>query len=44
MRLGLLGLLILVLVAAAILQNVYIGGIGAAILLVVLVLFLMGRL
>ncbi len=43
MRIGLFGLVILVLLAA-VMQNVYIGGVGAIVLIVVLVLFLTDRL
>ncbi|WP_265733885.1 hypothetical protein [Marinobacter sp. X15-166B] len=41
---GLLGLVLVILLVAAVLQNVYIGGIGGLILIIVLVLFLTGRL
>ncbi|WP_269748472.1 hypothetical protein [Alteromonas pelagimontana] len=44
MRMGLLGLVILLLIAGALVQNVFIGGIGGLVLLVVLILFLTGRL
>ena len=44
MRIGLFGLVILVLILAAVMQNVYIGGVGAIVLIVVLVLFLTDRL
>ncbi len=41
---GLLGLVLVILLVAALFQNVYIGGIGGVVLIVVLVLFLTGRL
>lgn len=44
MRLGLIGLVILLLVAGALVQNVFVGGIGGLVLLIVLILFLTGRL
>ena len=44
MRMGLLSLVIVVLIVAALVQNVAIGGIGGLLLLVVLLLFLTGRL
>lgn len=44
MRYGLLGTIVIVLIVAALLQNVYIGGLGGLVLLVLVVLLLMGRL
>lgn len=44
MKFGLLGLVILLLLAGALVQNVFIGGIGGLVLLVLLILFLTGRL
>jgi len=44
MNVSVLSLLLIILVLAAVLQNVYIGGVGTLILLVVLVMFLTGRL
>lgn len=44
MRVSLLGLIVILLLVAAVVQNVYIGGIGAVALVIVLVLFLSGRL
>jgi|AZII01.1.fsa_nt_gi hypothetical protein len=44
MNASLLSLLLIILVLAAVLQNVYIGGLGTLILVVVLVMFLTGRL
>jgi hypothetical protein len=41
---GLIGTVLIVLLIAALLQNVYLGGIGGLALLVLLVLLLMGRL
>ena len=41
---GLIGTLLVVLLVAALLQNVYLGGIGGLILVVLLVLLLTGRL
>lgn len=41
---GLIGTLLVVLLIAALLQNVYLGGIGGLILIVLLVMLLMGRL
>ncbi len=43
MRIGLLGLVIILLVAGALVQNVAVGGIGGLILLIVLIMFLTGR-
>ncbi|WP_255353026.1 hypothetical protein [Arsukibacterium sp. MJ3] len=43
MRIGLIGLVILLLIAGALVQNVFIGGLGGLILLIVLLLFLTGR-
>ncbi len=44
MRNGLLGTVVVVLLIAFLLQNVYIGGIGGLVLLVVLIMALTGRL
>lgn len=44
MRYGLIGTLLLVLLVAALLQNVFLGSVGGIILLVLLVLLLTGRL
>lgn len=44
MHFGIIGLVILVLIVAALLQNVVIGGIGGLILVGLVVLLLMGRL
>ena len=44
MNMGLLSVLLVIFVVAAVLQNVYIGGLGTLILVVVLVMFLTGRL
>lgn len=41
---GLIGTVLVVLLIAALLQNVYLGGIGGLVLIVLLVLLLMGRL
>lgn len=41
---GLLGTVLIILLIAALLQNVYVGGIGGLALLVLLVLLLTGRL
>lgn len=41
---GLIGTVLIVLLIAALLQNVFLGGIGGLALLVLLVLLLMGRL
>lgn len=41
---GIVGLVLVVLLVAALLQNVYVGGLGGLILLVVIVLLLTGRL
>lgn len=43
MRFGIIGLVLLVLIAAAVLQNVFIGGLGGLILVVLVVLLLTGR-
>jgi hypothetical protein len=43
MGISLLGLVLVLLLVAAVIQNVYIGGLGGVILVVVLVLFLTGR-
>lgn len=44
MRNGLLGTVVVVLLIAFLLQNVYVGGLGGLILLIVLVMALTGRL
>lgn len=44
MRIGLIGLILIVLDAAFIMQNVYVGGLGGLVLLVLIVLLLTGRL
>jgi hypothetical protein len=44
MNMGILSLLLVILLVAAVLQNVYIGGVGTLILVVVLIMFLTGRL
>ena len=44
MRYGLLGVILLVLIVAFILKNVYIGGLGGLIVLILLVFLLTGRL
>jgi len=41
---GIVGLVLVILLVAALLQNVYVGGLGGLILLVVIVLLLTGRL
>lgn len=41
---GLIGTVLVVLLIAALLQNVYLGGVGGLVLVVLLVLLLMGRL
>ena len=43
MRYGLLGTILVILLIAALLQNVYLGGIGGLVLVVLLVLLLMGK-
>ena len=43
MRLGIIGLVLLVLIIAALLQNVFIGGLGGLILIVLVVLLLIGK-
>ena len=40
---GLAGLILVILIVAALLQNVYVGGFGGLILLILLVLLLTGR-
>lgn len=44
MRFCIIGLILLALIVAALLQNIYIGGIGGLILIVLVVLFLTGNL
>lgn len=44
MRFGIIGLILLALIVAALLQNIYIGGIGGLILIVLVVLLLTGNL
>lgn len=44
MRFGIIGLILLVLLVAALLQNVYIGGLGGLLLIVLVVLLITGRL
>lgn len=44
MRMGLIGLVVVLLLAGALVQNVFVGGIGGLVLLVLLILFLSGRL
>ncbi len=44
MRFGIIGLVLVVMIVAALLQNVFIGGIGGLILIVLVVLLLAGRL
>ena len=41
---GLVGLVLVILLVAALLQNVYVGGLGGLVMVVVLVLLLTGRL
>ncbi len=41
---GLIGLVVVLLLAGALVQNVFVGGIGGLVLLVLLILFLSGRL
>ena len=43
-NMGILSLLLVVLIVAAMLQNVYIGGVGTLILVAVRIMFLTGRL
>ena len=40
---GLAGLILVILIVAALLQNVYVGGLGGLVLLILLVLLLTGR-
>ncbi len=44
MRTGLLGTVLIILLVAYLLQNVYVGGLGGLVLLIVLVMLLTGRL
>jgi hypothetical protein len=43
MRIGLLGLVLILLLAGALVQNVAVGGVGGLLLLIVLIMFLTGR-
>ena len=43
MRYGLLGTLLIILLIAFLMQNVYLGGLGGLILVIFIVLLLMGR-
>ena len=40
---GLAGLILVILIVAALLQNVYVGGLGGLVLLILIVLLLTGR-
>ena len=44
MKVGLLGLVVLLLLVGALVQNVFVGGFGGGLLLGLLILFLTGRL
>lgn len=41
---GIIGLVLVILLVAALLQNVYVGGLGGLILLVVIIMLITGRL
>ena len=43
MRLGLIGTVLLILLVAALLQNVYVGGLGGLLLLILIVALIAGR-
>ncbi len=44
MRIGVIGLVVVILLVAGLLQNVYVGGLGGLLVLILIVMLLTGRL